>query len=272
MSRRLSAFFFLSFPIALKATCFSPWFGNVFEFEARTTYGYDRIQKIQTPEGSFTNIRNNHHLDFSLALSPWPDWDIETELYFSHSPDIEFAYEAFLFTARYLLLDDVTGDPFSLAIGATCSVPGDRFMRDLGYVYHGHVNGEYHVSIGKECPNFCTGTWNSRYWALAGFGTSDKGSPWVHAIAEAEWNFGCPQMCIFSEFLAGLGHENIDPFTPFDGYATIAHRSLDIGGCISYMYPYLGSLTVEGFYNVYAHNFPEHFFGMRLTLLIPFSL
>ncbi len=271
MKRLLPSFFLFPFP--LFATAISPWFGNVFEFETDCSYLYRHSDRIQSPLGSFADTRNTSELDFALAISPWPQWSFEAEVYVGSSPTISFSYEACLFTGRYLWFDELSGDPLNMAVGVTLSIPQKRFLKDFSYWYHGDVNAEAHLAFGKECPNWCTWLWESRYWVLGGFGVSNRGNPWVHAIASAEWRFSsCALGGIFTEALFGLGSHNIIPLAPFEGYAPIAHRSIDLGAFLSYQIEVVGTLTFESFYRLYAHNFPLHTFGCQVNFLIPFSL
>ncbi len=264
------ALLLLLFASSLYATDYRPWFSPLWEFQGRASYLFDCEERIQTPKGSFDASTSNHTFHTSLTLTPWPYWSGEVELYLSGSSRIPFSYEAAFGTVRYQWLNDIRGDCITLVTGLTLSFPGSHFLHDFSYAYHGEVNGELHVTVGKEWA--CGRTWWTRGWALAGWGIANQGNSWFHGIAAWEFHPRCLELGAFAETLIGFGSDDIIPNAPFTGYATIGHRTVDLGAFLRYQMGYFGTLSLYGWGNAYAHNFVEHNWGGSVRLLIPFSL
>ncbi len=253
------------------ATEYSPWFTPPFEFQSRLSYLYENQTQVQTPRGSFKNTCNESSVHFGLGVTPWPNWNVETELFLTHTNDIPFSYEASYLTVRYAWMDDICGDWISLVTGVTLSFPGDRYLRNFCFNYHGNINTELHATIGKEWAY--QKDWITRFWALGGWGIANKGSGWVHGLGVWEYKpISCIELGVFSEAEYGLGNNDIIPDEPFRGYASINHQNVDIGGYMNYVIPYWGTLTVIGWYNVYARNYIENYWGAGLSFLFPFSI
>ena len=255
-------------PALIYGTEYEPWFAPPFEFQGRIGAFYERAHAVQTPLGSFDEPTRNASAHFSLAVTPWPYWNVETEVFVTHTADTTWTYEAARLTLRYAWLDE---DPFSLVTGVTLSFPSTHFLHELSFPYHGHANGELHVTGGKEWPH--GSEWNSCLWGLVGYGVAEKGSPWLHGIGSyAHRLSSCLNLGIFTEMLYGFGDKNIIPLAPFSGYASIHHQTIDLGGYLELQIRYWGILKAIGWYRLYAHNFTEKNWGLSLTLLIPFSV
>lgn len=248
----------------------SPWLPPLWEFQSRTSLFYERVHKVETPQGSFPFKSNNVTLATSLGLTFWPDWNAEIGLLMTKTSDINFSYEAAYTSIRYQWMDDLVGDPISLTTGLNLSFPRTAFLNNFSYNYHGQCNAEAHVSVGKEW-GYTEGPLLN-LWGLGGIGIAEKGSPWLHGLAVCDFAFNhCLRLGCFLEGIFGLGHNDIIPATIFPGYASIAHRSLDLGVFVETPLSYWGSLSFFGWGNFYAHNFIQHTWGMKTTLLIPFS-
>ncbi len=258
-------------PIVACATEYEPWFTPPFEFQGRIGYRYEHSNSVQSPLGSFAEPTRDSSAHLSLAVTPWPHWNVEAELFFTRTSDIAFTYESTWLTARYAWLDDIAGDCLSFVTGVTLSFPSKYFLHAFSFPYHGHANAELHATCGKEWS--CGSDWHTRLWGLIGYGVAEKGSPWVHGIGTFEYHFpSCAVLGFFTEALYGFGHDDIVPFVPFTGYASIEHQSIDLGGYMDYEIRYWGTLKLLGWYRVHARNFTENNWGASLTLLVPFSI
>ena len=258
-------------PLVASATEYEPWFTPPFEFQGRMECRNEYSNSVQSPLGSFSKPTRDSSVHLGLAVTPWPNWNVEAELFFTHTSDIAFSYEAAWLTVRYAWLDDIAGDCVSWVTGVTLSFPSKRFLHELSFPYHGYANAQFHATCGKEWS--CGSEWHTRLWALAGYGMAEKGSPWLHGIGTYEYHFAPGALLgVFTEALYGFGHNDIVPFVPFTGYAFIGHRSIDLGCYIDYKIRYWGTLKVLGWYRVYAHNYTENNWGASLTALIPFSV
>ncbi|NGX46561.1 MAG: hypothetical protein K940chlam2_01753 [Chlamydiae bacterium] len=262
------------FLLLLCSTAFAtnqlPWFGNVWEFEWRPGYTFYQGKSSTVPnEGS----RVNQTLSNSLALTVWPQWNIETELLLTHTLDIDFAYEAFLITGRYQWLDDVVGDPIALTTGATASFPGNRFTHLFHFFYPGDINIELHTALGKQWPIDPCNIWAKRVWGYAAIGFANRGSPWLRARLAYDQHFSkCGSIELFTHYLYGWGSDSLPTLQPFTGFSSIAYRALDLGAAGNYRLGVFGTFSLEGTYNLYAEKYPEHSYAIKASLLIPFSL
>lgn len=257
--------------VTVFATEYAPWFTTPLEFQGRLSYLYEHANSVQSPLGNFAESTRDSSALLGLAVTPWPYWNVEAELFLTHTSDIAFAYEAALLTVRYAWLDDITGDCFSLVTGATLSFPGTRFLHEFSFFYHGHANTEFHATMGKE--------WASEFerkaclWGLVGYGIAERGSPWLHGLGVFEMHpHHCIVLGIFAEALYGLGHNNITHSKPFSGYASIGHQSINLGSYLDYEIHYLGTLKLLGWYRPHAHNCVENAWGLSATFLFPFSI
>ena len=255
---------------SLSATEYAPWFSPLWEFQGQASYSYEHEKTVQSPIGNFPHPSNDYTFRGSLGITPWPYWNVEVELLLTHTSHIPFSYEAALATVRYQWLDDIRGDPLAFATGVTLSFPGKRYLRDFSFAYHGEINGELHAAIGKEWA--CEDAWKMRFWALGGWGIANRGNGWLHGIAVWEFKPAFFEWGVFADALYGLGPNAIIPDESFPGYASIDHRTLDIGSYVNLDLGCIGTLSFLGWYNAYARNFILHSWGIAINLLFPFSL
>jgi hypothetical protein len=253
------------------ATELAPWFTPPLEFQGRTTCLYQRVKSVHSPLGTFNAPSNNASMHLSLGLTPWPSWNMETELFLTHTSTVDLGFEAALFTLRHAWFDDIAGDAVSLVTGATLSFPSRPFLHNLSFPYHGHVNAEFHAALGKEWAR-CQ-DWIFHLWGLAGFGIANRGSPWLHSLAIMEGKTSARTTTgLFADAVFGLGKDDLLPQLPFLGYASIAHRNIDLGVFFTYCIPYFGTLSLLGWYSLHTHNFVQHYWGASLSLSAPFNL
>lgn len=260
----------LLFTSSLHGAEYAPWFSPLWEIQGDIGVFYTRDKTVQSPKGSFHDPSHDYTLMGSLGITPWPYWNVQVDVCMSRTKEIPFSYEAVYGTVRYQWLDDIRGDPLALVTGVTFSFPAERYLHSYRFAFHGEVNAELHATIGKEWA--CGDNWWMRGWALGGLGFANRGNGWLHGIAVWEFNPKCFGWGVFTEALYGLGSQDIIPNVPFEGYASIDHRTVDVGGFLNYELDYLGELTCLCWYNAYARNFILHNWGLALNLLIPFSL
>ena len=256
---------FLALFVQATATEYNPWFTPPFAFQGGVSTFYTHQERIESPLGDFRAPNNISSIHFDLGLTPWPYWNAEIELFLTDSHLIPFSYEAALFTLRYAWVDTLSTTFIS---GVTLSFPGKRYLYDYSFLYHGLINTEFFMTVGKGFLNT-----NLNIWTLAGFGVAERGSPWIHGLGSLEYQvFPSLQWGLFSEAFFGLGSNNIIPYAPFQGYASIDHRSVDIGSYLDYEIHYVGTLSLLGWYTLYAHNWPIQNWGVSLSLSILFSI
>lgn len=263
--------FILILGLNLGATEYQPWFGNTLEFEFRTAYSFQTYSRVDTAAGSCSVSADDHFLNLSLGITPLSAWNGELELLLAHTSSQGFELAHGRATARYLWFDDVVGDPMSMSTGLSLTVPSEGSQEDLSTPYHGDVEAELHVTVGKE---FCEGRyWEERIWALAAVGIANVGSPWVRLDLHFGKNYqDVNRWKLFLHSLWGLGDRCLVLSDKFQSYGSIDHRSVDVGVGYSRLIEYCGRINIEYAYRLYARSYPEHVHVVTLEFLFPFSL
>jgi hypothetical protein len=253
----------------LSGTDLKPWFPRYLEFQSSFTYLHQQYYKVD--EGARTihwrSKDDFYHTGLELA---YDDLCGELELTFSSTKRHHLGPDNAKATLRYQVLDDIIGDPVSLVAGVTVSQVFALSLKDISTFNHGGIEGEFHLSVGAECP--CWDTWTSRWWAVGGIGLGDHGSPWLHGELAWEKNW-CEQQHfrLFAEAIYGLGDENLDVFI-FDGYGPIRHQSIDLGAMYRYTFECDGSLSLGYAHRLHARNCPENANIYYVTYEYPFGL
>lgn len=241
---------------------YAPWFCPplLFQADARALYAHKPFDE------AYPDI---YSLQAGLRVTPWPYWQLETEIWITSKEALHFQYESALLTLRYAWRDDIQGDPFTFVTGFTLNVPGGPFLHDERFLYPGDVNCELHATLGKEWARNVNWLW--RIWFLAGYGVANKGSPWWHFLGTLEWQpVNCLSLGGYSEAFLGLGNEALS--LPFNGYGPIAYRDLTIGGKITFLISEAACLRLLAWMTPYSRNFVENSWGVTAQLSFPFSV
>lgn len=267
----LASLLAISFPLTVCATQLKPWFGNVFEFEARATYFAQNFENMDTGLGPQYYNSNDNFGALSLATNIWGNWNVELEVVAGETRAHSFNFDSALLTGRFLVLDDVIGDPVSLTVGITAIQTNRISLYDPARFHHGFLGAEFHAAVGRE--TVCGARWNRRWWVVGAVGTADIGSPWMRGDAFYEFQLKCQSSLELGvRTLWGFGDDNILLLEDFAGYGPIAHRSVDLGVAYIYRFDIWGSLRLEYRHRVYAHNFPEQVNFFLVEYLYPFGL
>lgn len=263
--------FILVLPGVLAGTELAPWFGKSFQIEGRADARYQHYSRVAEDYHPEKWSSDDFILHFSAAVSIFDRWNAEIETSFADTRRRTFAFNDVRLTGRYLVWDDDVGDFASVAIGFTAIFPYKEARKDLSLFYHGGVEGEAHVAVGKSC--FCGPRWTSRVWGMAAYGVADLGSPWARGDVHWEWNF-CNQHLfdVFVETLWGFGGNNLDLEERFKGYGSLRHQSVDVGGRYAYIFPSYVRLEGEVRRRVHARNFPYNALQVVVGLYYPFGL
>ncbi len=263
--------FFLFSPLALFGFVIEPWYREIAEFQFRPAYSYRYYPSVSQGRNSSSYHSHDHMIDLNLGVQFWPNWDFQLESDFSHTRRLNWGTQRFGLQIRYLLLDDVTGDPVSLSLNLQSYFVPTRNMRDVSSPYHAQGNIELGAAIGKEIDK--TYNWLFRFWGVLGVGTANRGYPWARPLLAVEMKFQeRHKLKIFSEGYVGFGHHHRVNIDHFNGYSKIAHRSVDLGLNYTYLFKIWGSLGVQYAYRVYAHSFPQNASTFRVEYRLPFSL
>ncbi len=240
----------------LGATELQPWFGKELEFSLRPSYSYQGFKKIQTPKGTVASKGWSQTTGLSLSLISAQQWSGEVELDAVNTRKRHLGFDSGKVTARYLLLDDVKGDPVSLTGGATVGFVSSRWLKDPSVIRHGNANVEGHLAVGKELSN--GPVWTYHFWAMMGLGLSNKGSGWGRLSLNVEKNIQEKhRIALFSEGSEGFGHRTLVLGPTFEGYSKVGYRAIDVGARYSYKTDFWGSFSLGYTRGVYARNQPE---------------
>jgi hypothetical protein len=155
--------------------------------------------------------------------------------------------------------------------GITLTQPFSRAMHDVSSFHHGHFEGEFTLSIGKEYGRRGYSCYDYRWWNVFGIGQADLGVPWLHEYVAFEYLLEeVHHFRGFCEVLFGTGSENLVQRC-FDGYGYIKHRSVDVGIRYDYDMCCWGRLSIQYARRVYARNFPENANLVVLEYYLPFG-
>jgi hypothetical protein len=248
-----------------------PWFEENYKLMVRPSYTYNTFDTFALGYGTQKTSSYNRFYNLNFFMTPFDD--ISTEFEFGifdtsmHSTNFEYAR----FCIRYLLLNDITAKDFlSLSFGAIITTPVKEAIYDINTFHHWYLDAEVNIAIGKEFS--CNKTWQHRFYILGGIASGTRGSMWAHGLFVLEKNI-CDKhfFRIFSDCLKGLGKNNLDNIEFFNGYAGLAHKSLDIGIGYSYEWFSYARISLDILQRVYARNFPQNPTSAIIALTIPLS-
>ena len=263
--------YLLFFPLSLFAFTLDPWLTLVAEFEFRPAYSYRYYPSVDRGFNPSSYHSHDQFIDLNLGVTFWPNWDFQVQSDFSHTRKLNWGGQRLGVQLRYLVWDDVVGDPVSLTVGGQVFYVPTRNMRDVSSPYHSQGNLELGLAVGKEIDQGYH--WLFRFWGFLGAGIANRGYPWLRPILAVEGKFHLShQIKLFSEGYFGFGDRSRVNIDDFNGYAKIAHRSIDVGLNYTYHFRIWGALGLQYAYRVYAHAFPRHASTFTAEYRFPFSL
>jgi len=268
--RKLYLLCFIFLLQAGHATHLRPWLGTDLlpQLTARYTlqqYHWVRISNHATPLPSIDHFVNGG------IYAPYAPYSVEIEVNNAGTTANNFGWNDIIVTGRYQLMDDISGENLVSAVaGVSIARARPKFVQDISTFHHGTWEYLFHGSIGKE--EQCGPTWASRAWSLVGLGVANEGSLWVISHLEYEKN-SCDLFWygIFLNGLFGMGSQDLT-ITDFSGYGPIKHRSVDLGGQLTYSFWENGTLTVRYSFRVWAENFPAYTNLATIEFEYPFGL
>lgn len=245
-----------------------PWIIEPYSSEAFLSYAYQYYPSIADQVGDKYASHNNF-VQGDLSLAFLDNWDLEAELQLDATTKKDFGFESVGIQGRKGFLNDLAGDYLSLVLGGNVRIVPHGRLIDPSTPYHEVFNIEANVSIGREWNDYFE--WYYKTWALIALGQANKGYPWIRAdyhfqgkVKEVwEWD-------IFGIGYFGTGKENSIDLSTFKGYYNIAHRSIDLGLSLSYLFQYWGKMSLSGAYRVYAHAYPRAATTVTLSYTLPF--
>jgi len=265
----MNFFFLLSllFPVLGLAFDVKPWFRRPFEFEGDAAFILSHYPSIQNATSHYSST--DQLLRFDLGVAPTPSWDFQIETECERTRKNAWSYLSFGMQARRLWFDDILGDTVSLTTNFSFRAVAARFLRDPSCLYHGNINFEGGVALGKEYAPW--ESWTNRFYLYALLGIGNKGAPYFSGLFSLERNF-CDRHQFEGKLstLIGFGdHDSVHP-RHFHGYASIQHRSLDLTVGYHYLFDIWGKINCLLTYRLYAHCCPEHFWSLEFSYCFPF--
>lgn len=233
-----------------------PWFGDLLEFHLRPLYAYSFFDEVSNAVPSQQGTYRTHLAALGLDTTVPETWNFEMEIEFAAASDISFGYRSFALQVRKLWLDDVCGDPVSLATGFVYRDASTRLRKALSTPYHARANFEFNTAVGKEWSR--GRYWNFRSYAVGAIGQGTKGSPWLRGDLFFWWNaHDCHQFQLYGRSYWGLGDKKIVPLDDFTGWSRIRHQSIDLGIAYRYRLGIYGWFRFDYLYRIYGRSYPE---------------
>jgi hypothetical protein len=248
-----------------------PWYPKIYQLEFRPSYTVQHYPAVDNAVNPKEFYSTDQILTLNLGVPFTPFWDVQLEGEFDHTKRRSFGLLSGGGQLRYQLLDDISGDPFSMTLGLSYrGVPYNR-LEDVSTPYHFVSNFELHSTIGKELVR--GDTWIFRTFAFLGAGIANKGSPWLRPLVSVEVNIKDQhQLEFFTEGYFGFGDQTKVNVRKFSGYQNIEHRSVDGAFVYRRIFKIWGSLEFQFLRRLYAHSYPERLSGFTVTYRLPFSL
>lgn len=247
----------------------APWFGDVYEFHFFSKYTYSYYNKVNNAITPLKSTSNDHLLHFDLSFSPSLQWSIDSDLEFAASPRQNFGFSSVAFQARYLLKDDIIGDPVSFCFGGNFRVVSPESLRDVSILYHANVDFEFNVALGKEFSK--SDYWRFRLWAFCSGGMANRGSPWLRQEFAIEGNvLEKKKWALFLKAMEGYGREEEINIYDFYGYGPVRQRNIDIGARYGIRLNVWGTLSFEYKRRILAEVCPENVNFFSISYLLPF--
>lgn len=254
---------------------YSPWLGNIYEFEGNFSLEADQSQKVNTLRG---NKKKHLHAEFAKATLGFtfdPEWSGEVELQGVKATHLSATIDSARIFLRRSFLNDIAGDPFSLTAGISLGLVNRKILHNLSLFNHGQIDGEAQFAVGKEFGYFGNREEQKSYfhaWAGAFIGTARKSAAWIRGEAHLETIL--KETHFFDLFLhdeKGLGSKKLHSIHNFQGYSHIAYEALDLG--ISYRYKAVGygSLFGQVKRRLYGKFCPRDTAFFELGIIVPFS-
>ncbi len=242
-------------PIKAFATDHLPWLGNYMQLEWRQNFAFETFPHYDST--AHIKHQGDRPLFFntSLSLRFKEFFSFEVEGVVANTRRQSGGVDHLKGTGRFLILNDIGGDPLSLVLGGSYIQAFIPSLHDPSSFHHGRSQGECFISIGKE--KAVEADWLGRLWAFGGIGFAEKGFPWLRGQIAYESKFNEQlEWRLFINGLKGMGSKPLK-LHDFQGYGAINHGSLDLGMRLTYQLPIYGNISFEYTRRLYTQNFPS---------------
>lgn len=262
---------FLLAPITLFSLETNPWIGALFEIETHFSLFYQNFDRVASSSSSFRYSSNDFFPMIGAGVAIAEDFAFDIEFTGASTRRQAADLDNIAFGMRYVMLDDVAGDPMTVTLGLNIIKAFDSALKDIASFHHGKFEGEWTLAFGKEVAH--GELWCSRFWTLVAFGLGDHGSPWYRANAAWENRFVERHIGrFFVNTLWGSGKSVLKSRRHFHGYGPIHHQSVDVGFRYTYENEYFGNVALEYFFRPFARSFPSHVNGIVASVEMALAL
>jgi hypothetical protein len=257
-------------PVWCGALEIEPWFSDVYEFHWTGSWVYSRFSSVQAGCPQIVSPFNANLIYTDLEFCPSPQWCADCDVQLADTAQMAFNFRSAAVQARYLLLDDIVGDPISFLVGGGVRFTSSAALHDVSCPSHANADFEISAALGREFD--CSEVWRWRLWCHAALGQANAGSPWVRAVAcvqtnideKHKWDF-------FAMAMNGYGrHSHVDT-EHFNGYAKIRQKSIDIGLRYGHRLGMWGVLRLEYAHRVLSKACPQNLNTFGISYLLSFS-
>jgi hypothetical protein len=264
---------FLAFFLPFSAFCLQeePWLTELWEMQFSPLFNYSRFTHVNRPARPLKEPFNARLWsgDLGMAILSDIDWGLQVEA--ASTTKTPFSIRSWGAQLRKNLLDDIACDPVSFTAGFLFREAMRRSLKDISSPYHASSNFELNAAAGKEWHN--QKHWIVRTYAFAGLGIANRGYPWTRLNLSLQGSFdGHHRLNLFALSYVGFGHQKLVHIDHFDGYAKIAHRSIDLGLGYAYAFEMWGTLSAEYSHRIFARSYPQGVNSFTLRYQLPFSL
>lgn len=262
----------IALPFQIAAVDYKPWLGEMLEFDWRNEFFYQTYPSVSVGNHRKKHSSDDLFLTTSLSTSVM-EYGIELEATQASTHRQSGGIDNLRGTLRYVWLDDVAGDPISLATGFSFIQSFVPSLKDVSSFHHGRSETELFVSLGKETPS--SEIWMRRWWTVMGAGIAERGSPWLRFNLGYDFRSSSSsnhhEWRLFCHTLWGLGERKLN-VNHFSGYGAIEHQSVDLGLRYTFLIDYFGSISFQYSNRIYARNFPSQTSVFLLEWLYTFGL
>ena len=272
MKSKLLVLIFLLSGVGVSAFENQPWFAYPYEFHFRTELDLSYYTSVEGGIPPVNDSSWNQVLTGNLGVNTLSQFDTQIEVAGFNTTRTTATLLSAGIQERYQFLDDITGDPISLAVGVNFRFVPGHSLTDPYCPYHGIANFEANIALGKEFDHLQF--WVYRFYAIGAVGMANKGSPWARGFASFEFNGkeNKNQCGVNLDSYFGFGDQTSVNVAQFDSYANIRHQSVDLSAFYRRAFESWGALSIQLGYRVYAENYPQNLIGLQIKYDLPFSV
>lgn len=248
----------------------TPWLYSPYQLVSTASY---KFQYFSTVDDGFNpvhydSVNNFVYLELLGTLSP--TWDAQIALDLDATRRVPFGVLDVAAQYRQTLWNEFLGDMLSCDVyGMVRYVPHDR-LEDVATPFHAAWNIEVGTSAGREFSQLYH--WNWRTYALFAIGMANRGYPWIRADYHVEGKFLEQDALSFhAEGYFGTGNQTFINVSDFNGYASVRHRSIDLGLQFTHYFVAWGHFDIRYMIRVYAKSYPAGMSSVQFRYRLPFS-